>query len=57
MEIRSKNFPKPVPKKPHVIDEVSFAKDFIVCICAWKGPIDDFKAHRKAAIKAEADAA
>lgn len=35
-----------------MIDDISFKKDFIVCTCAWKGTIDDFKAHRKVAIAA-----
>jgi hypothetical protein len=43
--------------KPHTIDDISFSKDYIVCICAWKGRIDDFAAHRKEAIAAEAEAA
>jgi hypothetical protein len=36
------------PKKSaHLIDDISYSKDFIVCTCAWKGPVDDFQPHRK----------
>ncbi len=34
-------------KSQHVIDDISFSEDFIVCICAWKGAIDSYQAHRK----------
>jgi len=36
-------------KSQHVIDDISYSQDFIVCICAWKGAIDSYQAHRKAA--------
>jgi hypothetical protein len=34
-------------KSRHLIDDISFSKDFIVCLCAWKGAINDYQAHRK----------
>ena len=34
-------------KSRHLIDDISFSKDFIVCTCAWKGVIDAFQLHRK----------
>lgn len=34
-------------KSKHIIDDISFSRDFIVCTCAWKGPIDAFQPHRK----------
>ncbi len=49
--------PKGRQKKPHLIDDISFSKDYIVCDCAWKGPIDDFKQHRKDAIAKDEKAA
>lgn len=36
-------------KSQHVIDDISFSRDFIVCICAWKGPISEYQPHRKEA--------
>ena len=36
-----------VKRSRHLIDDISFSKDFIVCTCAWKGAIDDFQPHRK----------
>jgi hypothetical protein len=35
------------PRRAHLIDDISFSKDFIVCTCAWKGPVDDFAPHRQ----------
>ena len=34
-------------RSQHLIDDISFSQDFIVCTCAWKGPIDLFQPHRK----------
>lgn len=34
-------------RKEHVIDDISYSKDFIVCSCAWKGPTAEFPVHRK----------
>jgi len=34
-------------KSRHLIDDISFSKDFIVCVCAWKGAIDEYQTHRK----------
>ncbi len=34
-------------KSKHVIDDISFSEDFIVCACAWKGRVDEFQPHRK----------
>ena len=31
----------------HLIDDISFSKDFIVCTCAWKGEINLYQLHRK----------
>ena len=50
MPVKSTGFPKDRPPKPHVIDDISFAEDFIVCTCAWKGKVADFVPHRKEAI-------
>lgn len=36
-----------IKKSRHVIDDISFARDYIVCTCAWKGPIDNYQPHRK----------
>lgn len=36
-------------KTQHVIDDISFSADYIVCVCAWKGRIDDYQAHRREA--------
>lgn len=36
-------------KTQHVIDDISYSGDYIVCICAWKGRIDDYQPHRKEA--------
>lgn len=33
--------------KEHVIDEISYSKDFIVCSCAWKGKTAEFPVHRR----------
>lgn len=52
MPIRSVSFPINHPKKPHVIDDISFSKDFIVCSCAWKGTVAEFRDHRKEAMAA-----
>jgi hypothetical protein len=39
------------PKDPlairHTIDDISYARDFVVCACAWKGTVDEFTAHRR----------
>lgn len=40
-------YPPTRPQKEHVIDDISFKKDIIVCLCSWKGPIGDYRAHRK----------
>jgi hypothetical protein len=34
-------------RSSHRIDDISFSQDFIVCLCSWKGPIDEFQPHRK----------
>jgi hypothetical protein len=34
-------------KSRHLIDDISFSKDYIVCICAWKGTVDEFQPHRR----------
>lgn len=33
--------------KEHVIDDISYSQDFIVCRCSWKGKTTEFVAHRK----------
>jgi hypothetical protein len=40
-------YPPARPKtKPHLIEDISFSRDFIVCKCAWKGPVADYNRHR-----------
>ena len=34
-------------KSRHLIDDISYSSDYIVCICAWKGPIEEFQPHRR----------
>lgn len=34
-------------KSRHLIDDISFSLNFIVCTCAWKGAIDAYQPHRK----------
>lgn len=44
------SFPKSIvdkPKKPHMIEDISYSKDFILCVCSWRGPVDDYLTHRK----------
>jgi hypothetical protein len=36
-----------VKKSRHLIDDISFSKDFIVCTCAWKGEVNAYQLHRK----------
>lgn len=44
------NGPPPKPKEAkHVIDDISYSRDFIVCSCAWKGRVDEYQPHRKEA--------
>jgi hypothetical protein len=33
--------------KAHVIDDISYSEDYIVCSCAWRGKTTEFPAHRK----------
>jgi len=44
--IKSTYPPSRGKSKPHLIDDISFSKDFIVCICAWKGRVDEYNKHR-----------
>lgn len=50
MPVKSAGFPIDRPQKPHVIDDISFSKDYIVCTCAWKGTVAEFVPHRKEAM-------
>jgi len=33
--------------KAHLIDEISFSQDRVVCKCAWAGSIPEWGIHRK----------
>jgi hypothetical protein len=35
------------PKKPHIIEDISFRKDFIACSCGMKGTIAEYDIHRR----------
>lgn len=41
--------PLNVKRSKHLIDDISFSQDFIVCTCAWKGEIDAYQPHRREA--------
>lgn len=43
-----RTYPPPRPKKAHVIDDISFKRDTLVCSCAWRGRITEFPDHRRA---------
>ena len=47
MEIRRSVYPVRKPKE-HVIDEISFSKNYIVCLCSFRGTIPEYDAHRRA---------
>lgn len=35
------------PKKPHVIEEISFRKDYILCSCSFAGTVIEYDEHRR----------
>jgi hypothetical protein len=35
--------------KGHVIQDISYQKDMILCVCEWRGPVSEFQQHRKEA--------
>lgn len=39
---------KPKPKS-HLIEEISFSKDYLKCSCGWEGKPAEHNAHRKEA--------
>lgn len=47
--IKNASFPRGYRPKSskHLIDEISYSKDYVVCTCAWKGPVDEYQPHRK----------
>jgi hypothetical protein len=41
------SLPQNTKRSQHLIDDISYSKDYIVCICAWKGTIAEFQPHRR----------
>lgn len=35
-------------RKEHVIEDISFRKNYIVCRCSFRGTIAEYDAHRRA---------
>lgn len=43
----SNQFPVNRPKKPHVIEDISFRKDTITCSCGMSGTHAEYDEHRR----------
>lgn len=49
MNKKNPNGYRPLRKSGHLINEISYSLDTILCVCEWQGPIDDFVTHQKSA--------
>ena len=38
-------------KSNHIIEDISYAKDYVLCICGWEGKVDDLRPHQLASPK------